>query len=134
MAFAPDRPDMSSTKVEKQRNTLVEKPALADSDQYPTGIRLILIVFCLTLGSLLVAVDTTIISVAIPRISADFKALNDVGWYGSAYLATLTAFQPTMGNVYKVFDPKTAYLASVVLFEGEILMRYDPDLLQSVAP
>ena len=64
------------------------------------------------------AIDTTIIAVAIPGISTDFKALDDVGWYGSVYLMTLTAFQPTMGKVYKIFNPKTAYLASIALFEG----------------
>lgn len=72
------------------------------------------------LGSLLVAVDTTIISVAVPRISTEFKALYDIGWYGSAYLATLTAFQPTMSNIYKVFSPKAAYIGSIVLFESEL--------------
>ena len=114
---------MSSTKTESQQNTL-EEPTTRKLDRYPTGWRLALIVLCLTLGSLLVAVDTTIISVAIPRISTDFKAMDDVGWYGSAYLATLTAFQPSMGNIYKSFSPKAAYLGSIVLFEGELLVPF----------
>ena len=64
------------------------------------------------------AIDTTIISVAIPTISTDFEALHGVGWYGSAYLMTLTAFQPTMSKIYKIFSPKMAYIASIALFEG----------------
>lgn len=73
----------------------------------------------LVLGSLLVVLGTTIISVAIPRISTEFKALVDVAWYGLAYLMTLTALQPTMGNVYKVFHSKSAYVISILVFEGQ---------------
>jgi MFS family permease len=86
--------------------------------EYPTRGRRTIILTCLILGTFLVAVDTTIISVAIPRISTDFRALDNVGWYGSAYLMTLTAFQPTMGKVYKMFSPKAAYLVCMVVFEG----------------
>lgn len=32
--------------------------------------------------------DQTIITTAIPRITDKFQALDDVGWYGSAYLLT----------------------------------------------
>ena len=45
-----------------------------------------LLLTSLWLGTLLVAIDTTIISVAIPRISSDFKALDQIAWYGSTYL------------------------------------------------
>ena len=99
-----------------------DENAAEQSDQYPPRGKLALIILCLSLGSLLVAIDTTIISVAIPKISTDFNALNDIGWYGSAYLATLTAFQPTMGTVYKVFSPNVAYLGSILIFEGEFLI------------
>ena len=87
--------------------------------QYPTSWRLGLILLSLWLGTLLVAIDTTIIGTAIPKISTDFQALTQVGWYGSAYMLTLTAFQPIYGNVYKFFDAKLVFLASILLFEGE---------------
>lgn len=117
-------------KSESQQDILTHDPTIEESDQYPTGGRLIFIVLCLALGSLLVAVDTTIISVAIPRISTEFKALDDIGWYGSAYLVTLTAFQPTLGNVYKTFNPRAAYLGSIVIFEGELFVRFPFNAIQ----
>ena len=86
--------------------------------QYPARGRLFCIVLCLVLGALLVAIDTTIISVAIPDISTQFEALDDVGWYGSAYLMTLTAFQPTTSKIYKLYSPKKAYILSILIFEG----------------
>ncbi|KAI1853893.1 hypothetical protein JX265_012578 [Neoarthrinium moseri] len=58
-----------------------------------------------------------IIGVAIPRITTDFQSLNDIAWYGSAYLLTITAFQPFFGNLYKYFDAKRTYLISLILFE-----------------
>ena len=90
----------------------------ATPTQYPTKGRLIFILICLVLGTFLVAIDTTIISVAVPKISTDFRALNDVGWYGPAYLMTLTAFQPTMSKIYGIFSPKGSYMASIAIFEG----------------
>ena len=62
---------------------------------YLTFWRLGLVTASLYLGTLLVAIDTTIISVAIPRISSSFLALDDVGWYGSGYLLNVTACQPS---------------------------------------
>ena len=107
-----------SQSLDNGKNALViQENASYPTYEYPTAWKLGFILLSLVLGSLLVAIDTTIISVAIPKISTDFKALNDVGWYGSAYLVTLTAFQPTVGNVYKLFSPKIAYIVSIVVFE-----------------
>lgn len=87
--------------------------------QYPTGWKFALVITSLGCGVLLVAIDNTIIAVAVPKISTDFKALDDVGWYGSAYLLTETALQPTLGNFYKYFGVKMLYLVSMVIFEGD---------------
>jgi hypothetical protein len=64
------------------------------------------------------ALDATIISVATPKISTQFQALDDVGWYGASYSMLLTAFTPIASNFYKYFNPKYVYLASIVVFEG----------------
>lgn len=85
---------------------------------YPTRFRLAIILFSLFLGTFLVAIDTTIVSVAIPKISTQFHSLNDVGWYGSAYLITITAFQPAGGTIYKLFNAKWVYLTAIVVFEA----------------
>ena len=104
--------------LETKGDSPTEEHSNATPTQYPTKRRLIFILICLVLGTFLVAIDTTIISVAVPKISTDFRALNDVGWYGSAYLMTLTAFQPTMSKIYGIFSPKGSYMASIAIFEG----------------
>lgn len=85
--------------------------------------RLAAVIGSLCLGIFLLALDMNIIAVAIPRITSDFHALNDVAWYGSAYLLTVTAFQPLFGNLYKYFDPKMVYMGSIVLFERKSFHR-----------
>lgn len=95
--------------------------ALMSHREYPTGFRLGIILLSLFLGTFLVAIDTTIVSVAVPKISTQFHALNDVGWYGSAYLITTTALQPAAGTIYKLFDVKLVYLTFIIIFEGKLL-------------
>ena len=91
------------------------------SNGFLQGIRLAALVVCLCLGTLLVAIDTMILAVAVPQISTEFQSLDDVGWYGSAYLLTITALQPSIGNIYKYFNVKVTYLISIIIFEGQSL-------------
>lgn len=78
-----------------------------------------MVIASLYLGTFLMALDTNIISVAVPKISSEFQALESVAWYGSAYLLTITAFQPAFGNLYKFFSVETTYRTCVVVFEGQ---------------
>jgi len=103
-------------------STIPEK-AESNEDQhvateYPTGFRLVVIMTSLMLGTFLMALDSTIISVATPRISTEFHALDDVGWYGAAYGMTLCAFTPILSSFYKHFHPKIVYLVVIIIFEG----------------
>lgn len=54
---------------------------------------------------------------AIPKITSVFDSLDDVGWYGSAYLLTTTALQPTFGKIYTFFNVKWTYLSALIIFE-----------------
>lgn len=58
---------------------------------------------------------------AIPTITTVFHSLNDVGWYGSAYLLTTTSLQPLFGKIYANFNVKLTYLFALVLFEGKLV-------------
>ena len=87
-----------------------------------SSLRVALILTSLWCGTLLVAIDTTIISVAVPKISSDFKALDQLSWYSAGYLLTLTVFQPAFANAYRIFDAKITYLISILIFEGELVV------------
>lgn len=41
----------------------------------------------------------------------------DIGWYGSSYLLTTTALQPTFGRIYTIFSIKWTFLTAISIFE-----------------
>lgn len=61
--------------------------------------------------------DRTIISTAIPRITDQFHALNDIGSYGSAYMLTSCSFQLSFGRLYTYCSPKWVLVGAIILFE-----------------
>jgi hypothetical protein len=105
--------DESELSSEKQNgadpvlDSSLEKTANPQTDDevvYPTGARVVLILAALCMSVFLVALDQTIISTAIPKITDEFSSIGDIGWYGSAYLLTTTALQPTFGRIYTIFS------------------------------
>ncbi|PQE10900.1 MFS multidrug transporter protein [Rutstroemia sp. NJR-2017a WRK4] len=106
-------------------------------DEYITGVKLWLVLGSITLTCFLALLDTTIVATAIPRITNHFHSLDDVGWYGSAYLLCNTevlqqqgpyllnhscSLQPLSGKLYTYFSSKYTFLTFVFLFElGSLL-------------
>lgn len=76
----------------------------ASDAEYPPLSKVIIIILALYLAVFLVALDQTIIGVAIPKITDQFKSISDIAWYGSAYFLTSTALQPSFGRIYKNFS------------------------------
>ncbi|KAH6645459.1 major facilitator superfamily domain-containing protein [Truncatella angustata] len=86
--------------------------------------------FAMYIAVFCVALDNTIISTAIPKISSEFHSLSDVGWYGSAFFLTQCAFQLLFGKLYSIFSPKWTYLASLFFFElGSLICGIAPSSL-----
>ena len=115
--------DIEKTPIEEAE--ALEK--LSDEPEYPTGAKLAIIVASLCLSVFLMALDNTIIATAIPKITDHFKALNDVGWYGSAYLLTTCAFTLFFGKLYTFFSIKWVYLTAIFIFEiGSVICGAAP--------
>ncbi|KAI1283672.1 major facilitator superfamily domain-containing protein [Xylaria sp. FL0933] len=85
--------------------------------EYPTGVRLALVLSSVYISVFLVSLDRLIVTTAIPAITNEFNSLPDVGWYGSAYLLTSCAFQLLFGKLYRFYPIRGVYATSVVLFE-----------------
>ncbi|EED18980.1 efflux pump antibiotic resistance protein, putative [Talaromyces stipitatus ATCC 10500] len=99
-----------------------------DEEEYPHGLPLFCIVVALGMSIFLVALDMTIVATAIPKITDQFHSLDDVSWYGSAFLMTTGGFQSTWGKVYKYFPLKISFLISVFLFElGSLICGVAPN-------
>ena len=76
-----------------------------------------LIMAALMMAVFLAALDTTIVTTALPTIAADFQVSNaDYTWIGSAYLLSAAAGTPTWGKVSDTFGRKPAMLVANVIF------------------
>ncbi|KAF2018205.1 major facilitator superfamily transporter [Aaosphaeria arxii CBS 175.79] len=91
-----------------------EQPAT----QYPPPAKLALILISLYIAIFLVALDRTIMGPAIPAITNKFHSIDDIGWYGSAYMLTSCGFILLYGRVYTFFPTKHVFLSSIFLFEA----------------
>ncbi|KUL91678.1 hypothetical protein ZTR_01271 [Talaromyces verruculosus] len=107
----------TSRKMDCEEISGEERSSSNEGSQYPPASKVILIVLAIYLAAFLVALDQTIIGVAIPKITDQFKSVSDIGWYGSAYFLTSTALQPSYGRIYKLFSVKWSFLAAVTIFE-----------------
>ena len=68
----------------RESTTHEEAPETEDTSKYvkfPSVVLISLISIVLCLATLCVAVDNTIISTAVPRITHDFHSIDGVGWY-----------------------------------------------------
>ncbi|OCK75213.1 MFS general substrate transporter [Lepidopterella palustris CBS 459.81] len=96
--------------------------------EYPKSFKLLMISIALCLSVFCMALDNTIIATAIPRITDQFKALNDVGWYGSAYLLTTCSCQLIFGKLYTFYSIKWVYLTALSIFEiGSLICGVAPN-------
>ncbi|GJC79011.1 putative efflux pump gsfJ [Colletotrichum liriopes] len=129
-------PSVLDETVEKKEETGTATDEEAGSTQpteakeavYPTGVRLTFIVVALVLSMFLVALDMTIVATAIPKITDEFRGLDQVAWYGSAFFMCVAAFQSTWGKAYKYFPLKTSFLLSIFIFEvGSLICGVAPN-------
>ncbi|KAF9047937.1 major facilitator superfamily domain-containing protein [Panaeolus papilionaceus] len=98
-----------------------------EEPEYPAPLKLALILASLYLSVFLVGLDQTILITAIPKITAQFDSIDDVGWYGSAYLLTLASFQLLFGRLYNM-SVKRVFLCTVALFEvGSLICGIAPN-------
>jgi hypothetical protein len=94
--------ERQTTAVSKSGQSIDRTRTREDGTEYPTGMKLGLIILALCLSIFLMALgmplvcsgdsrrladpirpDNSIIATAIPKITEDFQSLQDVGWYGS---------------------------------------------------
>ncbi|KAK4945766.1 hypothetical protein LTR10_015114 [Elasticomyces elasticus] len=119
MTEAQENSTTNNSMDSSNQKDVVEKPQNAPSGDgdYPPKATVLITVACLMLTQFLVALDRTIIATAIPIITNHFNSLDDVGWYASAYLLTMSAFQLLFGRIYTFYSPKWVYISCIGLFE-----------------
>ncbi|KAI1336204.1 putative MFS aflatoxin efflux pump [Xylariaceae sp. FL0016] len=96
---------------------LNDRTRTREAFEYPTGLKLALLISSVMVSMFLVSLDRLIISTAIPAITDEFSSLQDVGWYGSAYLLTTCAFQLLFGKLYSFYPVRAVFMTTILLFE-----------------
>ncbi|QRW17223.1 major facilitator superfamily transporter [Rhizoctonia solani] len=115
LARSPE-PDKEDTE------TKIEVPEGTSNPGYLRGAKLYIVVACILVTFLLVALDQTILATAIPRITSDFHALDEVTWIASVYFITQASFMLVFGQLTSVISGKLVFLGSLFVFEvGSLL-------------
>jgi MFS family permease len=64
----------------------------------------------LLMGIFLAAVDSTVVSVAMPTIASSLRGVEIYSWAFTAYILTSTVSGPLWGRISDVYGRKTIYL------------------------
>ncbi|KAJ5498103.1 Major facilitator superfamily domain general substrate transporter [Penicillium expansum] len=84
--------------------------------EYATSFRLMIIMATLSLSTLIAALDLGIVATAIPKITSDFHALSDIGWYSGACFLLVGTTSAPWGKMYKYFSAQWTYMTALALY------------------
>ncbi|KAM3466797.1 hypothetical protein NHJ6243_000538 [Beauveria neobassiana] len=81
-----------------------------------TKLETTLVMVALCIALFLAALDMTIVTTAVPTISAHFQSTSGYVWIGSAYMLGSAALVPTWGKLSDIFGRKPILMTAVVVF------------------
>lgn len=112
-----DDVDFHEKEVSSQDQTTPDADVLmAVTGEPKKDWRFTLIFFALCVTVMLVALDTSIISTALPNIASDLGSDELYVWVINTYLLASTAVQPLFGQTANIFGRRSLTLLSVLLF------------------
>ncbi|KAF4549679.1 Multidrug resistance protein fnx1-like protein 2 [Elsinoe fawcettii] len=102
------------TTDDPENATPAEPPAYEGNPEMRK--RLPYILPAIAIGVFLSALDQTIIVSSYGHIGSDLHALNSTSWIATAYLLTITSFQPLYGKLSDIFGRKSCLLFAYLIF------------------
>ncbi|KAL4805372.1 major facilitator superfamily domain-containing protein [Aspergillus unguis] len=106
-----------STRSGSEDTIAKSEPEPAARDEFVLGRRGILAFFTLSTLTLMVALDGTSISVALPIITQDLKGTAiEAFWSGTSFLLASTVFQPNFASLSGIFGRRPLILTALTLF------------------
>ncbi|SPJ81566.1 related to aflatoxin efflux pump AFLT [Fusarium torulosum] len=112
----------NTESIQLEQNVATGPDNDAAEAQYPTGIKLWLIMLSVAAVLVLSSIDMNIVATAVPSITDHFHTVAHVGWYSSAFRLCVCAFQFVFGKAYKLFSIKRVFLfANSVSIAGSLL-------------
>ncbi|KAJ7082360.1 ABC transporter [Mycena belliarum] len=124
---AESSPRGSSDRTINAPNSHDEKAAttpalLVEPSTILTGKKLAIVFVAMLLSLLIVTLDQTILSTALPRIASDFDSFTLQGWVASSFVLAQTVFILFYGQVLRIFPAKWVLISAIVLFEAGSLL------------
>lgn len=105
-----------------------------DQRQRRSKTKVALIMSSLCIAVLLVALDITIVTTALPTIAEEFKSASGYTWIGSAYLIANSAATPIWGKVSDIFGRKPILLVTnAIFFIGSLLAAVSVNMNMLIA-
>ncbi|WP_017935341.1 MDR family MFS transporter [Nocardioides sp. Iso805N] len=98
--------------------TTVEEMASEDSGANLQGTARILAFSLIAGGMLLAALDSTIVSTALPTIVGDLGGASHLSWVVTAYMLTETVATALGGKLGDLYGRKTLFMVSIIIFVG----------------
>jgi len=96
----------------------VDEVASGDSDTSLRGATRIVAFSLIAGGMLLAALDSTIVSTALPTIVGDLGGASHISWVVTAYMLTETVATALGGKLGDLYGRKTIFMVSIVVFVG----------------
>jgi EmrB/QacA subfamily drug resistance transporter len=96
-------------------------PGQPETPGYPDSAllshrRLLVVLGALMVGLFLAALDQTVVSTALPTISADLGGVDELSWIVTSYLLASTVSTPLYGKISDIYGRKALYRVAVVAF------------------
>jgi MFS family permease len=112
----------TTSRKSGEKPEAVEEKAMIDHDQtqeqrkqkHSWGFWLVFAALCLV--SFISAIDSTIVTVALPTITREIGGEKDYVWMANVFLFAATATQPLFGQVSNIFGRRYPMLISIAFF------------------
>ncbi|KAJ7073623.1 ABC transporter [Mycena amicta] len=86
-------------------------------DTILTGRKLAIVFVAMLLSLVLVTLDQTILSTALPRIASDFDSFSLQGWVATSFVLAQTVFLLFYGQILRIYPAKYVLLTAIATFE-----------------
>ncbi|MDQ6935942.1 MAG: MFS transporter [Actinomycetota bacterium] len=93
-----------------------------DDNGYLSHRQILVVMSGLMVGMFLAALDQSIVSTALPRITSDLGGLNKLSWVVTAYLLAATSSTPLWGKISDLYGRRLLFQIAIVTFMAGSLL------------
>ena len=105
-----------------------------DSNGYLSHRQILTVMAGLMTGMFLAALDQSIVSTALPRITSELGGLDKLSWVVTAYMLAATASTPLWGKISDLYGRRLLFQIAIVTFViGSLMSGFSQNIEQLIA-